>query len=208
MKNTLKKPLSAYSAVILDMDGTLYFQAPVRFFVLLDMLLHFWSIREFLIIQKYRKLYERGLTDHERFAKLPSDAPHIVNKWMLLRPMKYVRKFRDRALLSLIKTLHSKNIRIIVYSDYPLKNKLEATDLEPDFAYYAGDEIISCQKPDPKGLLNIIADLGEKPENIAFIGDRYEKDGLCADNAGVDCVILPKSVRRRCEIYKIIGGSL
>jgi len=204
MKSTLKKRLSEYAAVVFDMDGTLYFQTPVRVCMFLEMLLHFWCVREFFVVQQYRKLYELGLTDQERFALLSSDAPQIVNDWMLVRPMKYVRRFRDKELLSLIRTLRGQGVKIIVYSDYPLDAKLNAVELAPDYAYYSGDKIISCQKPNPKGLLSIIAEINEKPENIAFIGDKFEKDGLCADAAGINYAILPKSAKARNSIYKKI----
>jgi beta-phosphoglucomutase-like phosphatase (HAD superfamily) len=53
------KRLTEYQAIIVDLDGTLYFQKPVRMAMLNSMALHFWKFRDFLIIQKYRKLSSR-----------------------------------------------------------------------------------------------------------------------------------------------------
>ena len=72
------KQLSEYRALIVDLDGTLYFQKPVRMAMLKDMLLHFWRVREFLIVRKYRKLYEQGCEETERLARLPAAALSAV----------------------------------------------------------------------------------------------------------------------------------
>ena len=43
------KPLTNYPAIIVDLDGTLYYQKPVRIAMLKEMVLHFWRFRDFLM---------------------------------------------------------------------------------------------------------------------------------------------------------------
>jgi len=46
------KRLTEYQAVIVDLDGTLYYQKPVRHAMLKEMALHFWRLRDFLVVKK------------------------------------------------------------------------------------------------------------------------------------------------------------
>jgi len=62
--------------------------------------------------------------------------------------------------------------------------------LTVDYFFSADDAAIQCLKPDVQGLKNILRITGEAAESSLFIGDRYEKDGKCADNAGMDYIIL------------------
>lgn len=114
----------------------------------------------------------------------------IIEYWMQDYPLKYVRRFRDRKLMSFTESLKEYNIKIVVYSDYPVTKKLDAVGLKTDYAFCSTDEGIQCLKPDPKGLRHILYALEESAENVLMIGDRYEKDGMCALTAGMDYLIL------------------
>ena len=76
--------------------------------------------------------------------------------------------------------------KIIIYSDNPVKEKINAINFTPDYAFWSCDEMIHCMKPDSQGLINIINFLGLNKSEVLYIGDRYDKDGLCALGAGID----------------------
>ena len=92
------KKIADYKVIIVDLDGTLYYQQPVRLSMMTEMALRFWRIKDILIIKKYRKLYERGLTEDEKMKLLPDGADKIINEWMIQRSLKYVRKYRDKVI--------------------------------------------------------------------------------------------------------------
>lgn len=200
-----------YKAIILDMDGTLYFQLPVRIFMAFDLLIHYcahiMNIKELFALKEFRKIRENGVIQNKffftskqydivarRFQMEPDAVRMLVKYWMFERPLKYIYRFRDKKLLELIQLLHNKGIKIIVYSDYHAEEKIEALEsLKVDYIFCASDPEIMCLKPDIKGLVRIVEIIDEPIERILFIGDRYEKDGLCAAGVGVDFLICKKS---------------
>ena len=196
------KRLTDYSAIIVDLDGTLYFQKPVRYAMFSEMLLHFWRFRDFLIVKKYRMLYEQGLDENERLSRLPVSAKKIIQEWMVNRPLPYIKKNQDGTLISLLQSLMKEQITVIIYSDYPVKEKLRALSFSPNQAYSASD--VKVMKPNAVGILQILSQQGIAPETCLVIGDRIEKDGALARNMGADSLILPSTYKERVEIYKKI----
>jgi len=199
MKQQLRKKLCEYRLIILDMDGTLYYQAPLRFCMCIELMLyyavHLRRIAELFMIYRFRKSYERGVLEQGN---------SVIRYWMQERPLRYISRFRDKKLIFLIQQLREHGAKIAVYSDYPVQQKLTALpDLTTDYYFCAADPAIQCLKPDPAGLKNILHITGETAENSLFIGDRYEKDGKCAENAGVDYIILDNSpLFRNINLYK------
>ena len=194
------KQLTDYRAIIVDLDGTLYFQKPVRMAMLNEMALHFWRFRDFLIIRKYRKLYEQGCSEIERKAFLPVAASQVVHEWMLKRPLPYVAKYRDSILISRLEQVMKAGGTVIVYSDYPVKEKLEALRFLPDQAYSAED--LGCMKPNAEGLIRILTEQHIDPKACLVIGDRKDKDGVLGSNMSAEVLILPASRKKRTDIYK------
>jgi FMN phosphatase YigB (HAD superfamily) len=203
-----------YQTIILDLDGTLYYQRPVRLFMALELAFfygtHPWRYKELKALSAFRKLREdRAFTNNDNFYelqiahisktyKIPArKVEDLIDKWMQDRPLRLVRFFADKRLISMCKNWHDSGKTIVVYSDYPTKEKLSVIGLKPDYQFYSCDEEIACMKPAPKGLINILKITKTAPKKALFIGDRYSKDGLCAKGAGVDYVILPKNELKR-----------
>ena len=199
MKRHLNKRLSEYKIIILDMDGTLYYQIPLRFCMFFELMLyyifHFSRINELFMLYKFRKSYDKGFIEQENY---------VIKYWMQEKPLKYISLFRDKKLLRLMGDLQKGGAKIAIYSDYPVKQKIKSfPDFSVKYFFCASDEIIQCLKPDPKGLKNILYKFGEKAENCLFIGDRYEKDGKCAEDAGTDYIILDKiPFMRNISLYR------
>ena len=194
------KRLSDYKTIILDLDGTLYYQKPVRLMMMLEMMINFWRLSDLLVVKKYRELYSMGYSESERFKQLPEGAPNIIKEWMIDRPLKYIKKFRDEVLLSILDGMKDSKRVFVVYSDYPVKEKLSVLNFSPDYAFSAED--VGCLKPDPSGLLQGLRSHNISTEECLVIGDRYEKDGILAEKMGVDCIILPCAKTERRKLYK------
>ena len=199
MKLRLRKKLCEYRLIIIDMDGTLYYQAPLRFCMCIELMLyyavHMRRIAELFMLYRYRQSYESGVLEKGNY---------IIEYWMQEKPLRLISLFRDRKLLSLILRLQEQGAKITIYSDYPVQKKLTAlSGLTVDYAFCAIDPVIRCLKPDPAGLKNILSIVGEEANNSLFIGDRYKKDGKCAEDAGVDYIILDNNpLLRKINLFK------
>ena len=198
-----KKFLSEYKAWILDFDGTLYYQLPMRicmaFILSAYYLIRPRRISELILIQDYRQLREkRFAADKKNFYilqlekisekyKMPvSEIEKLLEFWFFEKPLHLIKKFQRKNLIESIIQHQQLGVKMIVYSDYPVNKKISAVDFKPDYTFYSNDEIIKCMKPDSSGLKNILESLKIKADEVIFIGDRDDRDGLCAKNAGVD----------------------
>jgi HAD superfamily hydrolase (TIGR01549 family) len=163
------------------MDGTLYRQAPVRFRMALSLasyyIRHLNLLNELFEIRRFRKRIENGV---------PEAAEGAVKYWMEEAPLKYIKIFGNKKLLSFVETQKRRGAVIVVYSDHPAKEKCAALNLRPDYVFCPLDREIGCVKPDARGLRHIVELLNMNVEEILYIGDRYEKDGLCAKALGMD----------------------
>jgi len=222
MKKLMHKKLDDYRALILDMDGTLYYQRPVRLNMFFSLVFYFFlnphKFKELMIIRDYRKLREnRCFSEKEGFEqlqykfladkyKLPTMAVEKrIEYWMQDVPLSFVGKAKDRHLIQLTQKFQAGGGTVIVYSDYPLDKKLKTIGLKPNFQFYSGNLEIQCMKPDKRGLENILKITGFKHNEVLFIGDRYEKDGICAKNVDMEWIILPQSYRKRRRLYEMLG---
>ncbi|WP_342757575.1 HAD family hydrolase [Kineothrix sedimenti] len=221
----INKHLAEYHAVILDVDGTLYSQPSLRFFMAIDLLKFYLShplrMKELFIIKKYRFVRENwaNLASEsirtsfsieemqytyvaEQMNTSPGHVQELILYWLHKQPLKLIAKYRDSKLIDYMKSLRENGTTIVIYSDYPAKEKLDALGICPDYVFCSSDVAINCMKPDPKAMYVILEKLHEIPENVVMIGDRYSKDGLAAENAGMDFVILEKFVSRRISLYQ------
>ncbi len=221
----MNKHLAEYHAIILDVDGTLYSQPSLRFFMAIDLLKFYLShplrMKELFIIKKYRFVRENwaNLASEsirtsfsieemqytyvaEQMNTSPGHVQELILYWLHKQPLKLIAKYRDSKLIDYMKSLRENGTTIVIYSDYPAKEKLDALGICSDYVFCSSDVAINCMKPDPKAMYVILEKLHEIPENVVMIGDRYSKDGLAAKNAGMDFVILEKFVSRRISLYQ------
>jgi FMN phosphatase YigB (HAD superfamily) len=161
---------------------------------------------EISLVRDYRKLYSKGIIHLDRCSVLAQQyqintgkVEDTIKKWMIDRPLPFIRKFRDQKLFALLEDFRAVGVKQIVYSDYPFAEKLKALGFLPDAAYSADN--IGWLKPSPDGLLQILKENGVLAANCLLIGDKFEKDGKCAENSRVDYFILPQSKLRRKKTY-------
>lgn len=190
-----------YKAWILDFDGTISRQLPVQICMALWLAIYYLlrpaRLKEIFILRDWRRLrearfcadkknfYELQLDELARRYKMPtSSIEKILRAWLIGRPLKILRFFVRKKLLEVARSYQERGVKIIVYSDNPVHEKLSAINFRPD-ASFSADELC-CMKPDVDGLKNILKVFKLKPDEVLYIGDRDDRDGLCAGRAGID----------------------
>lgn len=200
--------LSKYDLIIFDVDGTLYFQRGMQirmaWRLIRHALLERHGVRDLSLILKYRRIREkwdssRAVDDERIFASLSSKTGvdsgvirAVITEWMLDRPMDVVRECRDEELVMVIERLRSEGKQVVLYSDYPTEDKCRAAGLPEGIPqFYCGQDDIRTMKPNPSGLFYIMSRYPEiTRDRVIMVGDRADRDGAAADNAGISSLIL------------------
>jgi HAD superfamily hydrolase (TIGR01549 family) len=188
--------MQTYDAWLIDLDGTLYFQLPVRAAMAAELVVAGW--RSMRVLRQFRK-------QHELVRKNPPDtldpyraqlertaealehdieavAEHVT-EWMHVRPGRWMRLFRRRELLAEIEEHRNGGGKTALVSDYPASKKLDALDLRSFFdVVVASGEPNGPRrlKPDPEGYLLAAQALSVEPSRCLVIGDRPDADGEAA----------------------------
>ena len=226
--NIRKEKLTQYKAVIFDLDGTLYFQRPFRMrmirWLACYIIRHPSSVKDMFLIRKYRQVrenwekYDTALEtnspqdlDARQYAYVagrmkvsPERTRKTIEFFMLEAPLKLLSDYRDEVLADMIKTLREHKISVVIYSDYPVQDKLRALNIKADECYTSADSQIGCMKPDPKGIRVILKEQGLLNTETLMIGDRYEKDGLAAKGNDVDFIIVSKNRKERMLLRDLL----
>jgi putative hydrolase of the HAD superfamily len=210
-------------AVLFDLDGTLYRQAPVRALMALESLTMplgglASAPARWRALLAYRKAHERlraqpgqgSLNDALISAAAAAtglergEVERLVNDWMLMRPLKYLRANRARGIEALLDLLERAGVRIGVFSDYPAEGKLRALGLGDRFSpvLCSLDQTINALKPHPRGFLRACEMWQLQPHEVLVVGDRADADAAGAEAAGMSCVIVS---RREPEGLKPAG---
>lgn len=209
-ERSLYDTFSKYDLLIFDMDGTLYFQRGMQIKMALRLISHVLSsrggLKDLSIILKYRKLREKWdssiSVDEEKLYRAVGDdigvsnsrVHSVIQEWMFERPMDVVRECRDEKLVRLIAGLSGEGKKVCIYSDYPTEDKCRAVGLSESVPqYYCGKGEIRTLKPNPSALFYIMNEYPDIPKSrVLMVGDRADRDKACADNAGIDSLILGK----------------
>lgn len=189
---------------IVDLDGTLYFQIPVRLMMLAELMLyyvfHLSRLNDLRIIYRYRKNHEKNICDFGILARQYQTnkkyVKDLIEEWMIKRPLKWIRIFADRKLLKILQ-----DKKVIVYSDYPTNEKLQALEFVPTAQYFCDGTNIMHYKPNSQGLEFISRKHNLLKDDILMIGDRMSHDGECAKRFGCKYLILNKTFIGRLFQY-------
>jgi FMN phosphatase YigB (HAD superfamily) len=194
-----------FDAIILDVDGTLYRQDPVRLRIAIRLAgayltqpLH--TRRAIRAIRAFRgsleELRSTSVADQpaeqlrrtaERTSLSEEQVRSLIEEWMFERPLDLVGGFPQKDLHRFLRLAIQHDIRLGVFSEYPATGKLESLGVREPFAAVVSsfDPEVRRFKPDPAGFLRVATLLGSAPRRTLVIGDRDDADGAGARAAGM-----------------------
>jgi putative hydrolase of the HAD superfamily len=193
--------------IVFDVDGTLYYQWPVRIYIVsLLIASHLLDLPRLLrvlkVIRRYREIQEllrkpdedapggperQVALTAERTGESSSFVEEVVGEWMERRPLPVLRCFMRTGSDAFIREAHAHGYKVGAYSDYPCRAKLEWMNVASYFscAVSSFDRDVLAFKPHKKGFLVCADRLGLNPEEILYIGDRENVDGVGAERSGM-----------------------
>jgi HAD superfamily hydrolase (TIGR01509 family) len=199
-----------YAAWLVDLDGTLYRQTPVKLAMGMELLLSGWgAIKTLRAFRHAHELlrdlpsdtaalalspFQRQL-EHAALAlgRAPSDVEPVVQQWMFERPLKWVARAKRQALLDALASFRKAGGKTALVSDYPATGKLKALGALELFEVVISNGEPggpSRLKPHPEGYLSAAQRLGVDPARCLVIGDRDDADGAAARSAGMTVCII------------------
>ena len=196
------------AAVILDVDGTLYHQRPLRIAMLLRLARAAARrpremARASRVLRSYRTAQEvlRASADPDPLRQVDvaaaecgrpvAEVQALVEHWMEREPLAILPRYGRPGLRAFLERARARGVRLGVFSDYPAYAKLEALGVRDlfDAVLSAQDAGVGRFKPDPKGLLLVAEALRVRPADTVYVGDRADVDGEAARRAGMRCAI-------------------
>ncbi len=217
--------------LIFDVDGTLYRQAPVRRGMAIRLLANCarnpvegWRTASF--VRHYRRAQESLRKSGERRDQLAvaceragvaqSWGEKCVERWINEGPLDLVAGAIYPELVTFLEKARERSMKLAVLSDYPAERKLSALGLSAFFSCVvsAVDPRVRRFKPDPSGLLTVMAECGSGTSETIYVGDRPEVDAEAARRAGVQCIIVGQRHGASgigwegVPNYKALGGML
>jgi len=199
--------LGPIDAIVLDVDGTLYHQGPVRRQMALR--LAGASVTQPLRTRRAVRVIRAFRANLETIrAGLPDGADHpeeqlqrtveqtgirreivesLIEEWMFERPLALIGGYPRRGLHRFLARAIQRGLRLGVFSEYPSEGKLESLGVRDPFSVVISscDAEVRRFKPDPRGFLHAARQLGSDPEATLVIGDRDDADGAGARAAGM-----------------------
>jgi FMN phosphatase YigB (HAD superfamily) len=203
---------SQLRVLILDLDGTLYRQPPLRWRMLWCVLrahvghpvLGLSTLR---VLRAYRRAQEALRASPLAYRDLaqeqlqlacqwtgmgPALVRSCVARWMEQEPLVFLPRARYQGVEEFLQAATARGWQLAVFSDYPATAKLRAMDLLRFF-----DVIVSAQdpevrqfKPSPRGLEVTLERLRVEKHQAVYIADRPDVDVPAATAAGIPCVIM------------------
>jgi len=194
-----------FDSIILDVDGTLYRQDPVRLRIAMRLAgacvtQPLRTKRAIRAIRAFRgcleELRSTGVADQpaeqlRRTAEkteIPEELVRsLIEEWMFKRPLDLVGGFPQKGLHRFLRLAIQHEVRLGVFSEYPAEGKLESLGVREPFAAVVSsfDPEVRRFKPDPAGFLHAARLLDTPPERTLVIGDRDDADGAGARAAGM-----------------------
>jgi len=218
------------NAVLFDLDGTLYHQAPVRRRMALELvrlLLRaprrgYRTVRGLRLFRRVREeLRSMGRATEsldelqyriaaERAGLDPRRLRRDVEEWMIRRPLPFLAASAREDLGRSLSRLKATGVRIGVYSDFPVADKLNALGCRSAFSLEicSTDPDVNAFKPHPRGFLRACERWELPPERVLFVGDRADVDAGGARAAGMPCALVGRAVHAETRSYPSLGALM
>ena len=203
-------------AIIVDVDGTLYRQSPVRRYVALRLIQHglrrpagAWRTARALSAYRHAQESLRGNPSPkaanlqlswaaERSGYGEEFVSGCVREWMDRIPLPALAAARYPGLEVFLQWATANRLRVAALSDYNPADKIAALGLARYFSaiVHAQETDVGVFKPNPKGLKIAQRRLDAQSHEVLYIGDRPEVDGATAVAGGVaGMIVSPKLVQ-------------
>ena len=222
------------SAVLFDVDGTLYHQSPLRAAMAAELLIApvfqrgpRESIQLWKMLAAFRNARERLRAKEANSQPLESlqyeyaaEAVSVpvglmrdaVTEWILTRPNRYLPLARRKGLRETLDWLRARNIQVGLFSDYPTRSKAEALGIAGSVSVHvcATDIDVNAFKPHPRGFLVACERWAVDPATVLYVGDRSDVDAEGARRAGMSCVLVGRGtgpgvrVRRLLDVCAVV----
>lgn len=223
-------------AICFDLDGTLYSASSLRirmFGVLLKACARGKISRlELQALKAYRGVREdaRKMTPRTGIDAFTLEAAaqksgssaaalgQLVDRWMYRAPLPFLAELGDPDLRRMMTRLRLRGYRLAVYSDYPVREKLQSLSLPLglfDALVESGEADVDSLKPHPRGFLEVCRRLSLEPGEVLFVGDRDPVDGAGARAVGMPFALLKRSplaartrdtIRRLSDLETLLGA--
>ena len=181
-------------AIVFDLDGTLYSNKFLTLNAMRYNLNQLFTVRKLMKIRKklrgidYESSENYYKTLAEEVSKVTNKKIPDIKKWYIedfvRRFVKLIReRYKPRVRLNeLLDTLKSKNIKLAVFSDYPLvKERIESLSVNTDyFDMMVSSEDYGVLKPSARPLVDIADKLSLKTSEVLVVGDKDDTDGESA----------------------------
>lgn len=188
--------------VIFDVDGTLYNKRKLQAMMFLELCGYLfqnkYAFRDIKIISQFRKVREQLASDEtdnvlqqqiiipaNDLSLSPQVVSAVIDEWIYRRPLKYMFACRFPKVDTFFNVLKRRGIKIGIFSDYPVENKLSSLGLCADAICYSLESGLGKLKPHTLGLETIVKRLSLDKSDCLFIGDRESRDGTCAHRFGM-----------------------
>lgn len=191
---------SSVKGYIFDVDGTLYSQMRLRFRMLLRLLSHYarhpLKVRELLAVYYFRRMREHPdwqnvSTDQlsyeiSKMVSLPfTSVKDTIWYWMFQNPLDLLHRCAYKDVVAFVNRSYEEGKQIYCYSDYPCSEKLNRLGIKASRQFFFGQEHIKEQKPSIEVMKYIMSEINLPVEQMAFVGDREDKDKASADLVGI-----------------------
>ena len=201
-------------AVLFDLDGTLYHQPPLRLLMAAELGVVPWFrhapwevSRVWRTLSVFRRVREelRALgrpelpldrlqyTQAAERAGVPvGDLEATIDEWIYRRPLKYLPRVMRRGMADVLSGLQARGLKVGVFSDYPVGEKLEAMGLRAliSLELEATAEKVNAFKPHPRGFEVACCQWSLPSREVLYVGDRPEVDARGAAMAAMPCAII------------------
>lgn len=230
-RETLPSPVAGagpIAAVLFDLDGTLYRQAPVRRRMAVELMIATvtspaGALERWRGLQAFRHAQEAmraNAIPATMAAQVAVAAKRcgvgedrlrlLVDEWMFERPSRFLGRYLAEGVTALLDLLVSRRIPFGLFSDYPAAAKLRGLGLEGRFSpvICSTDPEIAAFKPNPRGYRHACTAWGLEPSQVLYIGDRVDVDAVGAAAAGMPCVVIGKQLSAELPAGTIALPSL
>ena len=190
---------------IFDVDGTLYSQRKMHYYMALRLIIHLIIhpsfIKNIRMIGTFRRLREKEeykFLDIEKLCEVVAEIRKsntqivygTIVEWMYSVPLEYINRCAYREVVAFIQESSAMGKKVILYSDYPLRDKASKLAVPFDWAFTPGVDGIPCETKPSALIMGTILDemkkTGTDTTEVLYIGDRFEKDGESAKLISVE----------------------